>query len=101
MTGRFTPGDPDSFLTLLGGRRSAVDAILPTVGFVLAWWLSDGGIGWGVAAAVATGVVVGVLRLRRGSKVTAVLAGVLGVVAAGLVALYTGRAADFFLLQIV
>ena len=48
----------------------------------------------------ASGVVVGAVRLARGRRPAAVLAGLLGVAVAVLVALYTGRAVDFFLLQI-
>ena len=55
---------------------------------------------WGAGVAVAVGVVVAVVRLARGRRVTAALAGLLGVAVAVLVALYTGRAVDFFLLQI-
>ena len=43
---------------------------------------------------------MGVVRLARGKRPAAVLAGLLGVAVAVLVALYTGRAVDFFLLQI-
>jgi Protein of unknown function (DUF3159) len=45
--------------------------------------------------------VVGAVRLVRGGRPRAVLLGMLGVALAALVALYTGRAVDFFLVQIV
>jgi hypothetical protein len=44
---------------------------------------------------------VAVIRLVRGGRPRAVLFGLLGVAVAALVALYTGRAVDFFLVQIV
>ncbi|HEY1175517.1 MAG TPA: DUF3159 domain-containing protein, partial [Phytomonospora sp.] len=40
-------------------------------------------------------------RWRRGTRPRAVLIGLLGVCVAGLIAIYTGRAEDFFLLQIL
>lgn len=92
---------------LLGGRRGAVDASLPGLGFVAGWLLADRfgrhpspiAVGCGVALAVA--LVVACLRLRRRTPPRAVLVGLLGVALAGLVALRTGRAADFFLLQLL
>src|SRR5918999_194342 len=47
------------------------------------------------------GAVVAVVRLVRGGRPRAVLFGLLGVAVAALIALYTGRAVDFFLVQIV
>jgi Protein of unknown function (DUF3159) len=86
---------------LLGGRRGAIDASVPPVVFVLGWLSSGRSIGWGALAAVVAGVVIGGVRLARGGRVTAVLASVAAVVAAALVALYTGRAQDFFLVQVL
>jgi hypothetical protein len=86
---------------LLGGRRGAVDATIPPAVFVLGWLVSGGSIGWGALAAVAAGVVVGAVRLGRGGRITAVLASVAAVAGAALVALYTGRAQDFFLVQLL
>lgn len=91
----------ESLAHLLGGRRSAIDATLPTCAFVLAWWAVDRSVGWGVAAALVAGAAVALLRLHRGGRVTGAVIGMLAVTVAGLVALYTGRAADFFLIQIV
>lgn len=86
---------------LLGGRRGAVDASIPPVVFVLGWLLSGRSIGWGALAAVAAGVAVGGYRLARGGRVTAALASVGAVAAAALIALYTGRAQDFFFVQVL
>jgi hypothetical protein len=90
-----------SLRELLGGRRGAVDATIPPAVFVVGWLVSDGSIGWGALAAVAAGVVVGALRIWRGGRVTAVLASVAAVAAGALVALHTGRAQDFFLVQLL
>lgn len=91
----------DSFSALLGGRRAAMDASAPALAFVAGWLVADSSVGWGVCAALVTAVVVAALRLRRGDRPRAVLIGMLGVAVAALIALRTGRAADFFLVQIV
>lgn len=101
VTEQSTAQDQVGLRELLGGRRGALDASVPPVVFVLGWLLSERSIGWGALAAVAAGVAVGALRLARGGRVTAVLASVGAVVAAALIALYTGRAQDFFLIQVL
>jgi hypothetical protein len=81
------------------------------VAFVTAWAVagvvapsgdgsSTAGVLWGAGAAFAAGVVLAGVRLARGRRPAGVALGLLGVVVAALVVLYTGRAADFFLLQI-
>jgi hypothetical protein len=76
---------PESLATLLGGSRGAVDASLPVAATLAALAVAGGVAAW---------------RLRRGVRPRAVLIGVLAVTASALVALYTGRAQDFFLIQI-
>lgn len=92
---------PESLAVLLGGRRGALDASLPPAAFVLGWLGSGQSIGWGAFAAVAVGVLVGAVRLLRGERIGAVVVSLAAVVAAALLALYTGRAQDFFLLQVL
>ena len=65
-----------------------------------AGWLAAGLWG-GVAAAVLTGAAVAGWRLRRGDRPRSVLIGLLAVCLAALIALRTGRASDFFLVQLV
>lgn len=96
-----TRTEPESLAQLLGGARGAVDATLPVIAFVAAWLLSDRSILIGGAAAVVVAGALGAWRLARGSRPRAVLVGVLLVTASALVALYTGRAEDFFLIQIL
>ncbi|MGH3979133.1 MAG: DUF3159 domain-containing protein [Pseudonocardiaceae bacterium] len=97
-----TPADhPESLTRLLGGGRSALDATAPAVGFVAAWLISGRSLGWGAAAALGVGSVLAALRWRHGGRPLAALLGLLGVLVAVLVALYTGRAADFFLTQLL
>ena len=86
---------------LLGGRRGAVDASVPPAVFVVVWLVSGRSIGWAAAAAIAAGVAVGAWRLSRGSRVTASVASVAGVSLAAYLALKTGRAEDFFLIQVL
>ncbi|AGZ40606.1 DUF3159 domain-containing protein [Actinoplanes friuliensis] len=92
---------PESLADLLGGRRAALDATVPPVVFVAAWLIGGRSLWIGAAAAIVAAVGVAGWRLRAGDKPRAVLIGLLGVCVAALVALRTGRAEDFFLLQIV
>jgi hypothetical protein len=100
--GSVPPSDVSQTLTaLLGGRRAALDATVPVIAFVVGWLASGHSLGWGAGAALATGATVAALRWRRGDRPLAALLGVLGVSVAALIALYTGRAADFFLTQLL
>ena len=92
---------PESLATILGGRRGAIDASVPPVAFVLGWLLSGRSIGWGAAAAIGLAAALGVARVMRGQRIAAVVISLAAVVAAALIALYTGRAQDFFLLQVL
>jgi Protein of unknown function (DUF3159) len=97
---------PNPFAELLGGRGQALDASLPSVAFVAVWLAADG---LGAAQPVLTGGVAAVVvaagvalwRHRRGERPRAVAVGLLLAVGAALLALYTGRAEDFFLPRIV
>jgi hypothetical protein len=91
----------ESLSDLLGGRRGAIEASLPPVAFGAAWAVSGGSVLAGVLAALTVGAAVAAWRLRRGHRPRAVLISLLAVLLAALIALRTGRAADFFLLQIV
>ena len=71
------------------------------IAFVVGWLASGHSLGWGAGAALATGIAVAALRRRRGDRPIAALLGLLGVSVAALIALYTGRAADFFLAQLL
>ena len=93
--------EPESLADLLGGRRAALDATVPPVVFVAAWLVGDRSIWVGAGAAVVAALAVAGWRLNQGDKPRAVLVGLLGVCVAALIALRTGRAEDFFLVQIV
>ncbi|MGI8814406.1 MAG: DUF3159 domain-containing protein [Pseudonocardia sp.] len=94
-----------SLTELLGGRTGLLDAAGPAAAFVVGWARSGGddsraALWWGAGAAVAAGLALAGYRWSTGRRPAAVLLGLLGVVLAAAVALRTGRAADFFLLQI-
>ncbi|BCB83117.1 DUF3159 domain-containing protein [Phytohabitans suffuscus] len=91
----------ESLADLLGGRRGAVDATIPPLAFVAGWLAAGQSLWGGVVAALVAGVAVAIWRLWRGARPGAALVGLLAVCVAALVAVRTGRAADFFLLQLV
>jgi hypothetical protein len=82
------------------------DAVLPTAAFVVVWlvarvasWPEPILLG-GLASVLVAGVVA-IVRWRAGERPGAAAVGLLIAVAATLLALYTGRAEDFFLPRIV
>ena len=89
--------DRDSFMRLLGGRGSAIDASLPPVAFGAGWFFGGESVVIGSAAAVVVGAVLGGYRLRKGARPLAVLISLLAVMLGALIAIRTGDAADFFL----
>lgn len=91
----------ESLADLLGGRRAALDATIPAAGFLVGWLASGQSIWIGSGVAVLAALAVSGWRLRRGDRPRAVLLGLLGVCVAALIALWTGRAEDFFLLQLL
>lgn len=101
MTDQSTERRAESLRELLGGRRGALDASLPPAGFVLGWLAGGKSIAWGAAAAVGIALVIVVFRLLRGGRLVAGLVSLTAVLVAALVALYTGRAQDFFLIQLL
>ena len=98
MSARPDPAPPaagPSLAEVLGGRGGALDASAAPIAFVAGFGIADAAgnpsaLLWGGGSALGAGLVVGAARLARGKRPAAVL-----------VALYTGRAVDFFLLQIV
>ncbi|WP_380167043.1 DUF3159 domain-containing protein [Jannaschia sp. R86511] len=92
--------DPDSLVRLLGGRTGAVDASAPGLVFVGVLLLSDDLL-VPVAAAVVTALLLGLVRVLRGRAPRAAALGLLGTLVSALVVARTGRAEDFFLLQLL
>ncbi|OZM70986.1 hypothetical protein CFN78_22825 [Amycolatopsis antarctica] len=91
----------ESLAEVLGGRRGALDASLPPIAFVAGWLAVDRSIAWGAGAAIVVSALVGIFRLSRGERARAVVVSLAAVIAAALVALHTGRAEDFFLIQLL
>ncbi|WP_290054065.1 DUF3159 domain-containing protein [Amycolatopsis solani] len=95
-------GEPrESLAQILGGRRGALDASVPPAGFVVGWLVAGQSVAWGAGVAIAVAVALGAYRVARGGKVRALVVSLAAVVAAALIALHTGRAQDFFLLQLM
>ncbi|GIJ80244.1 hypothetical protein Xph01_46760 [Micromonospora phaseoli] len=92
---------PESLADLLGGRRGAVDATLPPIAFAAGWLLAGQSVAVGVVTALTAGAVVAGWRLRRGDRPRSVLIGLLAVCVAALIVARTGRAEDFFLVQLL
>jgi hypothetical protein len=90
----------ESLAELLGGRGGALDATVPPAVFVAVWLATGRSVGWASGAAVVAGLAVAAVRWRRGERPRAVLLGLLGVAVAAVVAVRTGRAADFFAVQL-
>ncbi|MEU1749014.1 DUF3159 domain-containing protein [Micromonospora arida] len=100
-TGPGGPARAESLTDLLGGRRGAIDATLPPLAFAVGWVLGGESLWGGVGAALAVGAVVAGVRLRRGDRPRSVLIGLLAVCVAALIAVRTGRAENFFLIQVL
>lgn len=94
------PPEPESLARLLGGWGGALDATVPPVAFVVAWLAGGHSVLAGVIAALAAAAAVAGWRIHRGARPRAALVGLLMVSLAALVVLRTGRAADFFLVQL-
>ncbi|WP_328604755.1 DUF3159 domain-containing protein [Amycolatopsis sp. NBC_00345] len=100
MTDETTPAR-ESLAQILGGRRGAIDASIPPVAFVAGWLATGQSIAWGAGVAIVVAVLLGGYRVVRGDKARAVVVSLAAVVIAALIALHTGRAQDFFLLQLL
>ena len=85
---------------IFGGPRGVVDSIVPTVIFIVVHGVTKD-IKASSVAAVASAVVLVVLRLLRKEPLRHVFSGFFGVVIAALVAVRLGRAEGFFIPGIV
>jgi hypothetical protein len=86
---------PPTILQQMGGPMGMVDSGLPVVVFIVANII--GGLGWGIGAAVATAVVIAILRIARKRPVTQAIGGLFGVGIAAFIAYKTGSAKGYFL----
>ena len=86
-------------LEQLGGWRGMLDATLPTLAFIVANGL--GGLRTGIWAALATALVVFLLRLVRRETLQQAVSGLIGVAIAVAIARASGEARDFFVIGIL
>lgn len=82
----------------LGGTTGMIYTAVPVVAFVTANALVALPIAIGVAIAIA--VVLTAVRMKRGEPIASASGGLLGVIAAGIVAAWTGSAGGYFLIGI-
>ena len=82
----------------MGGPMGMVDSGLPVVVFVVVNAIA--GLGWGIGAALAAGVLIAGMRIARRRPVTQAIAGLFGVGIAAYIAYRTGTAKGYFMLVI-
>ena len=85
-----------SVQALIGGPRGLAESILPMTVFSIVWAFTHD-VPRSVLAALVPAVVLTVWRLVAREPLTQALSGVLGIALGAGIALYTGRAQDFFL----
>lgn len=91
----------ESLAELLGGRRAALDSVLPVAGFAAGWLAGGRSIALGAGIAVLAGAAVAAWRWRQGRAPAATVVSLLLVCLGAIVALRTGRAEDFFLVRLL
>jgi len=97
---RVAPGEAPSgraLLAAIGGVRGIVEAILPGLGFLIVYTLTQELLP-SVLIPVAVAVVFVAVRLAARSPATSAIAGVVGVGASAVLAIVSGRAEENFLL---
>jgi hypothetical protein len=97
------PGEKPEPLALwaaVGKTRGVVEALVPGIGFLVAYTLT-GEVVWSVSAPVALAVLFIVARWVQRSPAMPAVAGLIGIAASAGVALFSGRAEDNFILGLV
>ncbi|MEQ6898434.1 DUF3159 domain-containing protein [Microbacterium sp. KR10-403] len=91
----------------MGGWRGILESVLPTLVFIITWTLTvdpktnQGDLWLAVGLSVGLAVVFTVVRLIARSPATAAVGGLIATAAAAALALWTGRAADNFVLGLI
>jgi hypothetical protein len=80
---------------MLGGRRGIIDASIPGVLLVIVNAFAP--LGWAIAAACASAVVVAVIRWARGEPLRQAVMGLGGLAVAAALAAFSGQAKRYFL----
>ena len=89
-----------SLQAVIGGPRGLIESILPMTVFSVVWAFSHD-VPRSVLAALVPSAVFAVWRLLAREPLTQAVSGVLGIALGAGIALYTGRAQDFFVPGIV
>ncbi|MFJ4894939.1 DUF3159 domain-containing protein [Streptomyces sp. NPDC088788] len=87
-----------TLLEAMGGSSGVVYTMLPILAFTLG--NASGGLPAAIGTAVATGIIITVLRIARKESIQPALSGLLGVAVASLIAWKMGSAKGFFLIGI-
>jgi hypothetical protein len=91
----------------MGGWRGVAESVLPTLVFVIAWTVTvdplthQGNLWLAIGLSVGLALVFTAGRLIARSTTTAALGGLVATAAAAALALWTGRAADNFVLGLI
>jgi len=91
----------------MGGWRGILESVLPTFVFVLAWSLTfdpathQGNLVLSIVLSVGLAAILTVVRIVTRTQVTAAVGGLVAVAAAAALALWTGNAANNFVLGLV
>jgi hypothetical protein len=90
----------------MGGWRGILESVLPTLVFVVAWTLTldakgQGNLVLSIGLSVGLAAILTIIRLVTHSQATAAIGGLIAVVAAAALALWTGNAANNFLLGLI
>lgn len=96
--GKVTPGEAPTagaLLAAMGGLRGLVESILPGLGFLVTYTITQDVL-LSVLAPLAVAVVFIVIRIVTRQPVTTALAGAIGIGISAALALFTGNAADNF-----
>ena len=86
----------DPLAALIGGWFGVFESVLPPLAFVATYVVSGDKLEWAVAAGIGIGLVLAAARVMRGERPVRVLGALLVVIAAALVAYYTGDPAAYF-----
>lgn len=98
--GHVTPGEAPTgraLLAAMGGVRGLVESILPGLAFLVVFTVTHNTL-WSVAAPLALAIVFLVVRLAQRQAVMPSIAGIIVLAVSAGLALWTGNAADNFVL---
>lgn len=101
--GQVAPGEVPtgkSLLAAVGGVRGLIEAILPGLGFLVVYAITQQVLPSVIAPVIVAAVFV-IIRLATKSPATPALAGVFGIALSAGLALFTGRAEDNFVLGLI